>query len=62
MAVKRTSMVPTLVFWLMFLYWYSASLASLPFFCSTDSSTRRSITGSSDAMGTFRERFELMCS
>jgi hypothetical protein len=55
-------MVATLVFWQMFLYWYRASLASFPFFCSTESSTSRTITGSSDAMATLRERFDVMCS
>lgn len=45
-----------------FLYWYSASLASFPFFCSTDSSTKRSITGSKDVIGTLRDRLEVMCS
>jgi hypothetical protein len=55
-------MVPTLVFWLMFLYWYKASLANLPFFWTTDCSTSRSITGSRDAMGTFRERLDVICS
>lgn len=60
--VSRTSMVPTLVFWAVFLYWYRPSFASLPLRRSTHSSTNRTITGSSEAMGLLRVRLEVTCS
>lgn len=57
-----TSMVPTLVFWAMFLYWYSPSLAAFPLRRSTHSSTNRSMTGSSEEMGLLRVLLEVTCS
>jgi hypothetical protein len=57
-----TSIVPTLVFWAVFLYWYRPSFASLPLRRSTQSSTKRIITGSSETMGLLRVRFEVTCS
>lgn len=58
----HTSIVPTFVFCAVFLYWYRPSLASLPFLRSTQSSTKRIITGSSEAMGLFRVRLDMTCS
>ena len=60
--LKTSSMVPTLVFWAVFLYWYRPSLASLPLRRSTQSSTKRIMTGSSDTMGLLRVRLEVTCS
>ena len=57
-----TSIVPTLVFWAMFLYWYKPSLAAFPLRKSTHNSTKRIITGSSEAMGVLRVRLEVTCS
>jgi hypothetical protein len=62
MFVSPTSIVPTLVFWAVFLYWYRPSFASLPLRRSTHSSTKRIMTGSSETMGLLRVRFEVTCS
>ena len=60
--IRRTSIVPTLVFCAVFLYWYSPSLANLPFLRSTQSSTNCNMTGSREVIGLFRDLLEVTCS
>lgn len=58
----HTSMVATLVFCAVFLYEYSPSFADFPFLKSTQSSTKSTMTGSSDAIGLFLVRLDVTCS